>query len=137
MPDLEDREQPEPEVNAAGAGQETTHPPSTGPTSTGLTSTGLTSTGLTPTDLALLRELAPKLSPKGREIVHLLLAVFSRDGRLDLNTLLQMAGLMGGDNSLSSSLATIMPLISTLGNQSGNQGLNPAMLASLLNLLNR
>jgi hypothetical protein len=132
MPDLEDREQPEPEVNAAGAGQETTHPPSTGPTST-----GLTSTGLTPTDLALLRELAPKLSPKGREIVHLLLAVFSRDGRLDLNTLLQMAGLMGGDNSLSSSLATIMPLISTLGNQSGNQGLNPAMLASLLNLLNR
>jgi hypothetical protein len=30
----------------------------------------------------------------------------------------------------------MMPLISSLaGNQSGNQGLNPAMLAGLLNLL--
>lgn len=122
MSDLERTEQPEPEVNATGAGQETPNP---------------SSTGLSPSDLALLRELAPKLSPKGREIINLLLAVFSRDGRPDLNALLQMAGLMGGDNSLSS-LTTIMPLISSLtGNQSGNQGLNPAMLASLLNLLNR
>ena len=122
MSDLERTEQPEPEVNATGAGQETPNP---------------SSTGLSPSDLALLRELAPKLSPKGREIINLLLAVFSRDGRPDLNALLQMAGLKGGDNSLSS-LTTIMPLISSLtGNQSGNQGLNPAMLASLLNLLNR
>ncbi|NLZ43995.1 MAG: hypothetical protein GX894_03985 [Clostridia bacterium] len=127
MSDLERTEQPEPEVNATGAGQETPNP----------SSTGLTSSGLSPSDLALLRELAPKLSPKGREIINLLLAVFSRDGRPDLNALLQMAGLKGGDNSLSS-LTTIMPLISSLtGNQSGNQGLNPAMLASLLNLLNR
>ncbi|NLY89257.1 MAG: hypothetical protein GX085_06505 [Firmicutes bacterium] len=121
MSDLENQERPEPEVTAAGAGSETAN---------------ASSSGLTPGDLALLRELAPKLSPKGREIVHLVLAVFGRGGPPDLNSLLQMAGLLGGDGSLSSSLATIMPLITSLaGNQSGNQGLNPAMLASLLNLL--
>ena len=120
MSDLENPERPEPEANAASAGQESTKAPSI---------------SLTPEDLVLLREVAPKLSPKGREIIHLLLTVFGRGGPPDLNSLLQMAGLLGGDNSLSS-LATMMPLISSLpGNQSGNQGLNPAMLAGLLNLL--
>lgn len=95
--------------------------------------------GLTPEDLALFRELTPKLSPKGREIIHLLLSVFGGEGGLDLNSLLQMVSHFGGNNSnssLSSSLTTIMPLLSSLsGNQSGNQGLNPMVLTSLLNLL--
>ena len=123
MSDLENPERQETEASAAGAGKETAK---------------ASPAGLTPEDLALLREVAPKLSPRGLEIIHLLLAVFGRGGPPDLNSLLQMAGLLGGDNSLSSSLATIMPLLTTLArNQGGNQGLNPAMLASLLNLLNR
>ena len=120
MSDLENPERPETEASAAGAGKE---------------QTSASSSGLPPEDLALLRELAPRLSPKGREIIHLVLAVFGQSGPPDLNTLLQMAGLLGGNNSLSS-LANIMPLITSLtGNQSGGQGLNPAVLASLLNLL--
>lgn len=96
--------------------------------------------GLTPGDLELLRQLAPKLSPRGRQIISLVLTVFDQEGNVNLNQLLQIISPYAGGNKStpSSSLMNLLPLISSLAG-SGNQGqggaINPAALASIFSLL--
>jgi|GEM_PF-2509433 len=100
---------------------------------------------LTSEDLELFQELAPKLSPKGREIINLFLTVFDQKGNFNLSQLLQMISLYTGENkstpssSPASSLMELLPLISSLtggGNQGqGGSPINPAALASLFSLL--
>ncbi len=96
--------------------------------------------GLTPEDLALLRELAPRLSPKGRQMINLVLIVFDQERKADLNQLLQIISpYVGGSPSTpSSSLMELLPLLSSLagnGNPGQSGGINPAALAGLFSLL--
>ena len=44
--------------------------------------------GLPPEDLAALSELAPKLSPKGQEVIGLLVKVFNEKGELNTDQLI-------------------------------------------------
>jgi hypothetical protein len=93
------------------------------------------SNGLPPEDLEAFRNLLPKLSPKGREIVSLLLKAFNEKGEVNPNQLLQTVNLYASQeksNNLAPLLNMLPLLTSSLGNQ---QGINPAVLTSLLGML--
>jgi|SRR5690554_1013955 len=93
-------------------------------------------TGLPPEDLEAFRELVPKLSPKGQEILNLLLKIFNQDGTLNTDQLLQLIHLYVGQsqNPALSQLMSILPLLSSTS-FAGNQQLNPALLTGLLGML--
>ncbi len=93
--------------------------------------------GLPPEDLEAFRNLMPKLSPKGREIVSLLLKAFNERGEINPNQLLQTLNLYASqekNNNLTPLLNMLPLLTSSLGSQQG-QGINPAILTSLLGML--
>lgn len=98
--------------------------------------------GLTPEDLAAFRELAPKLSPKGQEIVALLIKVFNEQGELNPNQLLETINNFTGQdksspkkNSQTNNLTPLLSMLPLLTSSLGNQGINPTVLASLLSML--
>src|SRR5690606_15797187 len=84
--------------------------------------------GLPPEDLAAFQELAPKLSPKGQEVIALLVKVFNEKGELNTDQLLQLiSGYTGQEkNNPQKSPPNLSPLIGMLPlltSSLGNQGL--------------
>lgn len=99
-------------------------------------SAGTPRKGLPPEDLQAFRELAPKLSPQGREVINLLLKVFNEKGEFNIEQLLNLVNMYAGQtqNSSLGQLLNLLPLFSASA-QGGNQMLSPALLAGLLSAL--
>ncbi len=98
--------------------------------------------GLTPEDLAAFRELAPKLSPTGQEIIALIIKVFNEHGELNPDQLLGMINNFANrhqsspkKSSQANNLTPLLSMLPLLTSSLGNQGLNPTVLASLLSML--
>ncbi|HEY8391673.1 MAG TPA: hypothetical protein VIL83_02995 [Capillibacterium sp.] len=98
--------------------------------------------GLSPEDLAAFRELAPRLSPKGQELVALLIKVFNEKGELNTDQLFQLISNYTGQEknspARSHSNPNLSPLISMLPlltSSLSNQGINPTVLASIVSML--
>lgn len=98
--------------------------------------------GLPPEDLAALQELAPKLSPKGQEVIALLVKVFNEKGELNTDQLLQLIGNYTGQeksgpqkNHQNPNLSPLISMLPLLTSSLGNQGINPTVLASLVSML--
>ncbi|HHT49136.1 MAG TPA: hypothetical protein GXZ98_07580 [Firmicutes bacterium] len=98
--------------------------------------------GLPPEDLAAFRELAPKLSPKGQEVVALLIKVFNEKVELNTDQLLQLIGNYTGQekssphrNQQNPNLSPLISMLPLLTSSLGNQGINPTVLASLVSML--
>ena len=98
--------------------------------------------GLPPEDLAVFRELMPKLSPKGQEIISLLVKVFNEKGEINPNQLLQMVNQYTDQgksspqkNFQSQNLSPLLSMLPLLTSSLGNQSINPTVLASLLSML--
>ena len=98
--------------------------------------------GLPPEDLAAFQELAPKLSPKGQEVIALLVKVFNEKGELNTNQLLQLISNYTGQeksspqkNPSNPNLSPLIGMLPLLTSSLGNQGLNPTVLASLVSML--
>ncbi|HBL36142.1 MAG TPA: hypothetical protein DDZ55_04985 [Firmicutes bacterium] len=114
-----------------------TQPPTEPPSST-------PSKGLPPEDLAALLELAPKLSPKGQEVIGLLLKVFNEKGELNTDQLLQLISNYNGqainappknNPNPNPNLSSVISMLPLLTSSLGNQGINPTVLASLVSML--
>jgi hypothetical protein len=92
--------------------------------------------GLPLEDLEALRELMPRLTPKGQEVLGLLLKVFDQDGQLNTEQLLQLINFYVGQspNPALQQLMSLWPLISS-ASQGGNQPINPALLTGLLGMM--
>lgn len=92
--------------------------------------------GLPLEDLEALRELMPKLTPKGQEVLSLLLKVFDQNGQLNTDQLLQLINFYVGQspNPALQQLMSLWPLISS-ASQGGNQPFNPALLTGLLGMM--
>jgi len=92
--------------------------------------------GLPPEDLEALRELAPKLSHKGQEVLNLLLKVFDQNGQLNTDQLWQLISFYVGQSQSPAlqQLMTLWPFI-TSASHGGNQPFNPALLTSLLGMM--
>ena len=100
------------------------------------------SKGLPPEDLAAFQELATKLSPKGQEVIALLVKVFNEKGELNTDQLLQIIGnYTGQEKNVSAkqhqnpNLAPLISMLPLLTSSLGNQGINPTVLASLVSML--
>ncbi|NLY91481.1 MAG: hypothetical protein GX081_07720 [Firmicutes bacterium] len=98
--------------------------------------------GLSPDDLAAFRELAPKLSPKGQELIALLIKVFNEKGELNTDQLLQLIGNYTGQEKSgpqrshqNPNLSPIISMLPLLTSSLGNQGINPTILASIVSML--
>lgn len=98
--------------------------------------------GLSPEDLAAFRELAPKLSPKGQELIALLIKVFNEKGELNTDQLVQLISSYAGQEKNSPSknhptpnLSPLISMLPLLTSSLSNQGLNPTVLASIVSML--
>ncbi|HHT06801.1 MAG TPA: hypothetical protein GXZ97_11120 [Hydrogenispora sp.] len=98
--------------------------------------------GLPPEDLAAFQELAPKLSPKGQEVIALLVKVFNEKGELNTDQLLQLISNYTGPeknnaqkNPSNPNLSSLIGMLPLLTSSLGNQSLNPTVLASLVSML--
>ena len=98
--------------------------------------------GLPPEDLAAFRELAPKLSPKGQEVIALLIKVFNEKGELNTDQLLQLIGNYTGQEKSgpqrshqNPNLSPLISMLPLLTSSLGNQGINPTILASIVSML--
>jgi len=98
--------------------------------------------GLPPEDLAAFQELTPKLSPKGQEVIALLVKVFNEKGELNTDQLLQLISNYTGQekgsppkNHHNPNLTPLIGMLPLLTSSLGNQGLNPTVLASLVSML--
>ena len=98
--------------------------------------------GLPPEDLTAFQELIPKLSPKGQEIISLLVRIFNEKGEINPNQLLQMVNQYTGQeksgpqkNFQSHNLSPLLSMLPLLTSSLGNQSINPTVLASLLSML--
>ncbi len=98
--------------------------------------------GLPPEDLAAFQELVPKLSPKGQEVIALLLKVFNEKGELNTEQLLQLINNYAAPvknhaqkNPANPNLTPLISMLPLLTSSLSNQGLNPTVLASLVSML--
>lgn len=98
--------------------------------------------GLPPQDLAALSELVPKLSPKGQEVIGLLIKVFNEKGELNTDQLIQLISNFNGQeknapakNNPNPNLSSVISMLPLLTSSLGNQGMNPTVLASLVSML--
>jgi len=98
--------------------------------------------GLPPEDLAAFQELAPKLSPKGQEVIALLVKVFNEKGELNTEQLLKLIGNYTSPeksnpqkNTSAPNLSPLIGMLPLLTSSLGNQGLNPTVLAGLVSML--
>lgn len=92
--------------------------------------------GLTPEDLEAFQDLSPRLSPQGREVITLMLKVFTDKGELDTEQLMKLISIYAG-RTKHSSLAPLLNILPFLVSSSDGQSpsTNPAVLASLLGML--
>ncbi|NLM36991.1 MAG: hypothetical protein GX202_02550 [Firmicutes bacterium] len=98
--------------------------------------------GLPPEDLAAFQELVPKLSPKGQEVIALLMKAFNEKGELNTEQLLQLINNYAAPvknttqkNPANPNLAPLIGMLPLITSSLNNQSLNPTVLASLVSML--
>lgn len=93
--------------------------------------------GLTPEDLEAFQDLSHRLSPQGREVITLMLKVFTDKGELDTEQLMKLISIYAGQTKHSSlaPLLNILPFLVSPSQGGQSPSTNPALLASLLGML--